>query len=30
VRPITEEFVKAARGNPTPAFWKCLDKEENS
>jgi hypothetical protein len=26
--PITAEFVKAAKGEPTPAFWKCLYKED--
>lgn len=26
VLPITEEFVRAARGQPTTAFWRCLYK----
>jgi hypothetical protein len=30
LQPITAELVKAARGNPTPSFWKSLYKEENS
>jgi hypothetical protein len=27
VAPITAEFVQAARGRPTPSFWRCLYKE---
>src|SRR5262249_19278924 len=27
VRTITPESVKAARGDPTPSFWKCLYKQ---
>jgi Domain of unknown function (DUF4419) len=29
VEPIIDEFVKAAKGNPTPSFWKHLYKENN-
>jgi hypothetical protein len=30
VEPIIDEFVKAAKGNPTSSFWKRLYKEDNS
>ena len=29
VEPILAEFVQAAKGNPTPSFWKGLYKEDN-
>ena len=29
VEPIIDEFVKAAKGSPTPSFWKGLYKEED-
>jgi Domain of unknown function (DUF4419) len=29
VEPIIDEMVKAAKGSPTPAFWKGLYKEDN-
>jgi hypothetical protein len=29
VEPIIDEFVKAAKGSPTPSFWKQLYKEED-
>jgi hypothetical protein len=29
VLPVTEELVKAGRGQPTPAFWRCLYKQED-
>jgi hypothetical protein len=29
VGPITAEFVKAAKGDPTPSFWRGLYKEED-
>ena len=29
VGPLIDEFVKAAKGNPTPSFWKNLYKEDD-